>query len=420
MRVRTALAILIAVNVLWGAAFFGYIHRSTTPVMKPREETPAAKPIVAASNAPAPVVAATPATNPVPLAAPITNVAARAPKSLPSADKKFGWQDVTNETYLDYIASLRSSGCPEKHLQDIVVKDVNELFDKRRLEHAIRTDSQWWKAETFMGILPMQNVGGANFDEERRAVLAKVLGENWDDKIKLASLNSSAINLTGPVLGALPTDTWNSVQEICQRSLDRSMAYQNAKLNEGAAFDNVELAKLREATRSELVKILTPEQVEEFLLRYSHNSSRLRQDMRGIDLTPDEFRRIFRAVDPFEHQMQLDYGGPEALSPKQREQLEAQRDRAIREALTPERYQRYLATKDPIYRQAQSLAANYGLNGKAIQALYELQKSFAARQLQISQNNALTPEQRAQAMQALSLEHQQAIERMRTDTTYTQ
>jgi Spy/CpxP family protein refolding chaperone len=118
--------------------------------------------------------------------------------------------------------------------------------------------------------------------------------------------------------------------------------------------------------------------------------------------------------------MQLDYGGPEALSPKQREQLEAQRDRAIREALTPERYQRYLATKDPIYRQAQSLAANYGLNGKAIQALYELQKSFAARQLQISQNNALTPEQRAQAMQALSLEHQQAIERMRTDTTYTQ
>src|SRR5678815_3336803 len=102
MRGRTALAILIAVNVLWGAAFFGYIHRSTTPVMKPREETPAAKPIVAASNAPAPVVAATPATNPVPLAAPITNVAARAPKSLPSADKKFGWQDVTNETYLDY------------------------------------------------------------------------------------------------------------------------------------------------------------------------------------------------------------------------------------------------------------------------------------------------------------------------------
>jgi hypothetical protein len=198
------------------------------------------------------------------------------------------------------------------------------------------------------------------------------------------------------------------------------MAYQNQKLNEGGAFDNVELAKLREMTRSEIAKILTPEQVEEFLLRYSHNSTKLRQDMRGVDLTPDEFRKIFRAIDPMEHQTQLDYGGPEALSAKQREQLEAQRDRAIREALTPARYQQYLATKDPIYRQAQSLASNYGLNAKAVQAFYDLQKTFSSKQLQISQNNTLTPEQRAQAMQALNMEHLQTIERIRNETAYRQ
>ena len=418
MRVRTALAILIAVNVLWGAAFFGYIQRSTTPVIKPGDNTSTAKPITAASNV-TPVATAS-ASNAAPVVAGVTNAPAVGVKSLPSTGKKFGWQDITNDLYLDYISSLRSAGCPEKHIQGIIVKDVNELFDKRRLDHAIRTDSQWWKAETFMGILPLQNAMGANFDEERRTILAKVLGENWDDTVKLPSLNGSAINLTGPVLGALPTETWNAVQEICQRSLDRSMAYQNQKLNEGGAFDNVELAKLRETTRSEIAKILTPEQVEEFLLRYSHNSTKLRQDMRGVDLTPDEFRKIFRAIDPAEHQTQLDYGGPEALSPKQREQLESQRDRAIREALTPARYQQYLATKDPIYRQAQSLASNYGLNAKAVQAFYDLQKSFTAKQLQISQNNTLTPDQRAQAMQALNVEHLQTIERIRNETTYRQ
>jgi hypothetical protein len=342
--------------------------------------------------------------------APVTNVVRSA--------RQFGWEDVTKETYPPYIANLRAIGCPEKQVRNIVVADVNELFDKRRLEQAVKTDSQWWKPETFMGILPMQNFAGANFDEERRALLNRLLGEGWDDSIKLPSLNSGAVNLTGPVLGALPADTWNSVQEICARSMDRHQAYMTVKMNEGGAMDNIELAKLRNQTRSDLSKILTPEQMEEFLLRYSHNSSKLRLDMRGLDLTPDEFRKIFRGTDPFEHQTQLEYGGPEALSPKQREQLEAQRDRVVREVLSPQRFEQYLATKDPLYRQAQTTAMQYGLNGQAVKPLYELQKRMEATRTQISQNTALSAEQRAQALQSLYLEQQQTLQRMQGDVTY--
>ncbi len=425
MRVRTVLTILVAVNVLWAAAFLGYVQRSTTPVMKPSGETAPAEPTIKRltihSNTPTPIVA-TPTNLSTPVVEVVTksNLAPRVVKTLPSADKKFGWQDVTNDTYLDYIASLRSVGCPEKQVRSIVVADVNDLFDKRRLDHAIKTDSQWWKAETFMGVLPMQQFAGVNFDEERRALLTRLLGEGWEDSIKLSSLNGSAVNLTGPVLGALPPEKWNSVQEICARSMDRHQAYQMAKLNAGAAPDNIELAKLRDQTRSDLAKLLTPEELEEFLLRYSHNSSRLRQDMRGLDLSPDEFRKIFRAIDPGEHQMQVEYGGPEALSPKQREQLEAQRDLAIREALSPQRYEQYLLTKDPLYRQAQFTAMQYGMNGKAVKPLYEMQKTMQAKRIQIAQDPALTEQQRNQAMQSLSIEQQQTVQRLLGDVSYRQ
>jgi hypothetical protein len=422
MRVRTALAVLVAVNVLWAAAFFGYIQRSITPVVKADAPVPSAKQTnsLAASNA-APLLVSQPANHVVKPDAK-TNATARAPRSIPSADKKFGWQDVTNDGYLDYVASLRSVGCPEKQVRNIVVSDVNELFDKRRLDHAIKTDPQWWKPETFMGVLPMQNFGNANFDEQRREVLTKILGEGWDDSIKLPSLSGSAVILTGPVLGALPADTWSGVQEICARSIDRHQAHLATRINEGGAtgMDNIEMAKMRDMTRQDLAKILTTEQLEEFLLRYSHNSSKLRQDMRGLDLTPDEFRKIFRAIDPLEHQTQLDYGGPEALSQKQREQLDAQRDRAIREALTPARYTQYLLTKDPLYKQAQITAMQYGMNGKAVQPLYEMQKNIDAKRLQISQNLALTPEQRAQALQSLSIEHQQTLQRLLSNGAYRQ
>lgn len=428
MRLRTVLMIVVAVNVLWAAAFFGYVQRSTTPVIKPlREKSPSALPVKSLaihSNAQPMAVssnAATlnPGTNlPVVEIVPASNQVRRTVKTLPSADKKFGWQDVTNDTYLDYIASLRSVGAPEKQVRNIVVSDVNDLFDKRRLDHAIKTDSQWWRAETFMGVLPIQQFAGVNFDEERRVLLTKLLGEGWEDAIKLPSLNGNAVNLTGPVLGALPAETWNTVQEICARSIDRHQAYQMARLNAAATPDNIELAKLRDQTRSDLAKVLSPEELEEFLLRYSHNSSRLRQDMRGLELTPDEFRKIFRVIDPAEHQVQVEYGGPEALAPKQREQLEAQRDRAIREALPPPRYEQFLLTKDPLYRQAQFTAMQYGMNGKAVKPLYDLQKSLEARRVQISQDTALTEQQRSAALQSLGVEQQQTLQRLLGDMTY--
>jgi hypothetical protein len=100
--------------------------------------------------------------------------------------------------------------------------------------------------------------------------------------------------------------------------------------------------------------------MEEFLLRYSHNSEQLRTELSGLNPTPDEFRKVFRAIDPLDHQLQMEFGGPESLSQQQRERHERQRDAAIKEAFGPKRYQEYLATKDPAYRQAQLTARQYG------------------------------------------------------------
>jgi hypothetical protein len=414
------MAIFIATNVLWAAAFFGYVHRSTTPIVKQLADAPTpGKDTSAAKSSNAVPGVAKPVTNELAVSSP-TNPAARAAKSLPSADKKFGWCDVTNDIYLDYIANLRATGCPEKQIRGIILSDVNELFDQRRLEYAIKSDPQWWKAETFMGVLPMQGFAGGNFDEQRRELLTKILGEEWYDFVKLPSLNNSAVNLTGPVLGALPPETWNNVQEICARSMERHQAYQMGRINEGAAIDNTELAKLREQTRADLKKVLTAEQLEEFLLRYSFNSSKLRSDMRGIELTPDEFRKIFRATDPLEHQMQVDYGSPETLSQKQRDQLESQRDRAVRETLSGDRYVQYLGSKDPLFKQAQLTAMQFGLNTKAIKPLYDMQKSLDAKRLQVSQNAALTPEQKNQALQSIGTEHQQMLQQILANASYRQ
>ena len=52
-------------------------------------------------------------------------------------------------------------------------------------------------------------------------------------------------------------------------------------------------------------------------------------------ISPEEFRKVFRSIDSIEHQMQLEYGGVEALSQSQRERYERQRDAAVKESLGP-------------------------------------------------------------------------------------
>ena len=417
VRVRTVLGLLIAVNLVWAAAFLGFTRRPVASLAPLPLETNL--PVLATasnSNTTTPpslilVTSLPPTVNP-------SNAPVIEPPSLAPSAKKFGWADVTNETYVAYIARLRAAGAPEKQVRRIVVADVNELLDQRRLEHAIKTDAQWWKAETFMGIIPMQNGSQANFDEQRRELLGKILGEDEADSLKLARLSSTTISLTGPVLGALPVETWNAVQEIYTRSMERHLAYQTARFNESKPLDNLELAKLRDQTRTDLTKALTVEQLEEFLLRYSQNSSALRTNLIGVKLSPDEFRKLFRATDPLEHRVQVDYGGPAALSARQREQLEAQHDRAARESLTPEHFKQYLAAKEPLFRQAQALVGNYGLNGQAVQPLHDMQKNLEARRAQVAQNTAMSEEQKQEELRAIGTEHQQMLQRILSDTTY--
>ena len=169
---------------------------------------------------------------------------------------------------------------------------------------------------------------------------------------------------------------------------------------------------LREQTRADLRKVLKGDAMEEFLLRYSHNAHQLRINLRGFAPTPEEFRTIFRATDALDHQLQLDSGGPETLSQEQRERYERQRDAVLREALGPSRYQAYLMTKDPLYRQAQMTALQYGAPERAIQPIYQMTIENEVRRQKILNDAALTPLQKSQALNVVQQDQIRAVQKI--------
>ena len=421
MRERQLLYLFLGLNVALAGAFVVYLFLSTNrePGVVATTFVPPGKTNSTQAAQPAPISktnAVVAATNKPAAVAVSSNAVAVTSATPVFTSKKFSWQDVETDAYRAYIGSLRAVGCPDEKVRTIVVGDVNELFDKKRVREAVQHDMQWWRAEaqnlTMVNVLQER---GRALEEQRAALIAKLLGEEAATQEKGEALMWTAVQLSGPVLGALPPKLHNEVQEICARSMERHQTYFWSRVNEGQPMNQVEMAKLREQTRSDLRKVLNEDQVEEFVLRYSHNASRLRDELRGLEPTPEEFRKIFRAVDPMEHQLQMEFGGPEAMSEKQRERFDRQRDEAIREALAPSRYQAYALTKDPLYRQAQMVALQYGAPPKAILPIYQMTKLNESKRQQIINDANLTPQQKSEALNAMNLEQQKTIQRIVTE-----
>lgn len=410
MRERSLLYLFLALNGLLAGAFAIYLFLSThrQPKIIAGSVPVATNKMAKATNAPSkPMVASVP----VPAATNVQPVTPVAVAPTPSP-KTFGWQDVETPEYLKYIGNLRLVGCPDEKIRTIILSDINQLIDQKRLKEAVAHDSPWWKVEPnqYLMVNVMQEKGRV-LEEERRALIERLLGTGAADDEKSETLLWN-VQLTGPVLGALPAKTHNAVQEICQRSVERHQAYQWSRFNEGQPINQVELAKLREQTRSDLRQVLTPAEVEEFTLRYSHNSHQLRMELAGMDPTPEEFRKVFRAIDATDHQMQLEYGSVEAMSAKQRERYERQRDAAIKELLPEARFQAYLMTKDPLYRQAQMTAMQYGAPSKAVMPIYQMTKANESRRQQILTNITLSAQQKNEELNRVNMDQLRTLQQI--------
>ena len=128
----------------------------------------------------------------------------------------FSWRDIESPDYPVYIANLRAIGCPEQTIHDLIIADVNSLYARRRATELVTPEQQWWRSEPDTNVLQAAQEKVQALDDERRALLSRLLGPSWEagDLVSLPRPSRPGILLDGPVLGALPTDIKQTVQEI--------------------------------------------------------------------------------------------------------------------------------------------------------------------------------------------------------------
>jgi LysM repeat protein len=322
------------------------------------------------------------------------------------------WQELESTNYVTYIANLRDIGCPEQTIRDIIIADVNATFARMRDTELVTPGQQWWRSEPDTNVVLAAAQKLRALEEQRRVLLTSLLGNSWEsgDLVSLPRPTRRAIVLDGPVLGPLPADVKQALQEINARSGEKMQAYLEAQRAAGKPADPVEVARLRQQTRTELASVLAPAQLEEFLLRYSQYGNDLRTEfgqLKYFKPTSDEFRAVFRATDALDQQIQLLADATDANSVQTRQSLEAQRENAIKGALGARRYEQYRLLHDPLYRDAVASAEQYG-TPDAVQTLYQINLAAAAEQSSILGDASLTPEQKNIALKSAQLDQLKA------------
>ncbi|MDB6053692.1 MAG: hypothetical protein JWN25_1215 [Verrucomicrobiales bacterium] len=277
-------------------------------------------------------------------------------KSVPASQatnshvRRFTWREIESPDYEAYIKNLRSVECPEATIRDIVLADVNQLYARKKSVEVVTTQDQWWRAEPDPAILQSSADRLKQLDSERRNLLNNLLGPGWD--ASLASIppqwmSPSSLELNGPVLGELSPEKREQVAAVSQKAQQRITTYVQEQAQANQPVDPNSLARLRQQTRMDLQSILTPMEMEEFLLRYSNTASQLRLETRNLQLTPEEFRMVFRLRDPIDERAQFYASATRPVDVAEAQKLSVQKDLAMQQALSPERYQAYRSGRGP-------------------------------------------------------------------------
>jgi len=315
------------------------------------------------------------------------------------------WSHVESPDYTTYIANLRSIGCPEPTIRDIIIADVNALYARRRATEILTPQQEWWRSEPSPQVVKLAADKYLALDKERRALLTRLLGADWEggDLAGLPRPTRPGITLDGPVLGTLTSDAKESVANISADAQDRMQAYIKQMHDAGKEPDPAELNRMRQDTRKQLAAVLSPAQLEEYLLRYSQTANDLRAELgtlKYFNATPDEFRAFFRADDSFNQQLLTLGNGNDPITVAQRNSLAQQRDSALRLALGPARFLQYQKLQDPLYQQAMATAIQNG-DPNTADAIYGINLAVQNEQSSIQSSTNLTDAQKAVALKQL-------------------
>lgn len=321
--------------------------------------------------------------------------------------RKFNWESVESADYRQYIANLRSVGCPDKTIRDIILADVTELYDqKKKLVRAGGKKFEYWKP----GMAAMMMGGGDDetrnklkaIDDERDKVL-RDLGIEPDQKSQASSLLGQIDNL----FSFLPEEKRGAVMKVMT-----DMQTKMAKTMESGQPDMTEMAKVQKEMEKSIKALLTPEEALDYDLRLSNVANMMRMQSAGYEPNEKEFLEVFKLRKSFDDEFSM-MVQPGDL-PKDEQEKRAAADKKLKDdiktTLGEQRYAEYERAQDYNFQAMLTAAKKSDLGVAEAAQVYDMKKLAEQKASELRSNSKLSNEDRTAALQAIRTETERSMQ----------
>jgi len=78
------------------------------------------------------------------------------------------------------IANLRRHRLSEQTIRDIIIATLNALYSRRRALEIVTPEQQWWRPDPDSNVVQVASEKMRVLEDERRAMLSRLLGTNWE------------------------------------------------------------------------------------------------------------------------------------------------------------------------------------------------------------------------------------------------
>ncbi|HTZ20243.1 MAG TPA: hypothetical protein VMC06_05110 [Opitutaceae bacterium] len=321
---------------------------------------------------------------------------ARADTARGLASQALLWSALQSDDLPTLVARLRAAGFPASLVRAIVTAQVDTRFNARMKALAREVENTpFWKprpTNSFNNPKYFEEMSQANRD--RSKLLRELLGDDF-----FASSGVDPTTAQRRQFGDLSKSKIDLIQRINDDYAEMLSQVRAATNGITLPEDRAKMALLEREKHADLAAILTPQELEDYEMRNSPVTSRLRSAFSLMDATEDEFRIIYRIEQQFNDLNNPGYGVVSANTINSAEtQIAAQLKAALGEARANE----FLRAQNYEFQSLAQLAQRENLPIDAAVRAYDLRTSTSEESGRIFNDQSLTIDQKRAAMQTLA------------------
>jgi hypothetical protein len=319
------------------------------------------------------------------------------------------WRLIESTDYRQYMANLRATGCPEWLIRDLLVADIDDLYQQKNQSDPVYYEP-WRNEDQRREASHRQSAKRQALRQEKRALVKVLLGYEWDnhaDELWNWDL------LTSLMLGFLPDDQAAQVVSRREQADDDAQAIRGEANYILLDADRARLQSVYDGLQADLAKWLDPVAWDELQLR-AQQPFLVANDIHfdGVSLTGAELRNLVRASKSFQDLARNEFV-PARPRPEAEQNAQAAGFTArVKQLLGAEQFADYQRAQDADFREIFAFSQQNHLPQTAAIAVYDSRQAATRQAAEIQGDASLSDDERATAFAVLTAAAQNRVSKL--------